>query len=117
MDTRGVNLNRRYRDPSPVSDPTIYAAKVGAVAGARDCSVACAWSCTPCSFPLTLQSVLAESAASPGGLRMYLDLHAHAGKQGCFLFGNSIADLERQVRRAEGGVGLRRSVFSQLTSC
>lgn len=33
-----------------------------------------------------------------GLLHMYMDLHAHATKRGCFLYGNHLPTIEEQVR-------------------
>jgi len=33
--------------------------------------------------------------AAAGSLGLYLDLHAHINKRGCFLFGNFIEDAAR----------------------
>jgi len=32
------------------------------------------------------------------GLALYLDLHAHAQKNGCFVFGNNVPILSEQMR-------------------
>ena len=69
MDQMGENLNRYYVNPSPISQPTIYAAK----------------------------SVL-DYYASKGKLSLYLDLHAHASKRGCFIYGNVMDTLVDQVQ-------------------
>lgn len=69
-DTRGVNLNRCYADPSRAEAPTVFAARALAVHCAR---------------------------AKGPGLALYLDMHAHASKRGCFLYGNHLADAADQV--------------------
>nr|KAJ3415295.1 Cytosolic carboxypeptidase-like protein 5 [Polyrhizophydium stewartii] len=69
-DIRGVNLNRVYADPDPAMYPTIWATKT------------------------YVESVL---AAKLGPVKWYFDLHGHANKYGCFLFGNWIDDVEKQI--------------------
>lgn len=61
LDTRTQNLNRYYLEPTPHGQPTILAAKA-AVMHAKE--------------HLNLQA--------------YVDIHAHATKRGCFMFGNSL---------------------------
>ena len=68
MDQMGENLNRYYVHPSPHKQPTIYAAKT-----------------------------LLDYYAGLGRLSLYLDLHAHASKKGCFIYGNVMDSLADQV--------------------
>jgi hypothetical protein len=67
-DTLGQNLNRFYHDPSPELHPTIFAAKQYVVERARE-----------------------------GLMHMYMDLHAHATRRGCFIFGNNTSTTESLV--------------------
>lgn len=67
-DQLGVNLNRCYKTPKPDIEPTIFAAV---------CVV--------------------KHHSARGNLWLYLDLHAHATKRGCFLYGNHLPDLHDQV--------------------
>lgn len=67
VDQNGNNLNRFYISPSAVEQPTIYAAKTYVEYLNSTCSVA-----------------------------LYLDMHAHVSRRGCFLFGNYL-DFEKQV--------------------
>jgi len=60
-DCQGINLNRFYLNPSPEDHPSIYAMK-----------------------NLALYTNIGNK------LQLYLDLHAHASKKGCFLFGNTM---------------------------
>eukprot|EP00892_Ulva_mutabilis_P012375 jgi/Ulvmu1/950/UM102_0033.1 len=62
VDTLGNNLNRFYANPCPQKQPGIYA----------------------------IRSVLQHYAAS-GHLHVYLDLHAHANRQGVFAYGNALS--------------------------
>ena len=67
-DTLGQNLNRFYHDPSPELHPTIYASKMYVLDRAKE-----------------------------GLVHMYIDLHAHATRRGCFIFGNNTATTEMLV--------------------
>jgi len=67
-DTLGANLNRYYDEPDEKLHPTIFAAK-----------------------ELMLQ------LTNRGVLKNYIDLHAHATRRGCFLYGNAIPDVEQQI--------------------
>jgi hypothetical protein len=60
-DPVGQNLNRLYKDPHPLKQPTC----------------------------LALRSLLL-SIERTGRLALYVDLHAHSNKKGAFLFGNSM---------------------------
>lgn len=61
-DCNNVNLNRMYSDPDVDLYPTIYHVKR-----------------------------LIEQEHNRKSIFAYIDLHGHASKRGCFLFGNSIA--------------------------
>ncbi|KAJ3125949.1 Cytosolic carboxypeptidase-like protein 5 [Nowakowskiella sp. JEL0407] len=67
-DNSGTNLNRVYASPDPVSHPTIHAIKTY----------------------LTYLSTLGE-------IEFYIDLHGHANRFGCFLFGNHLNDPQKQI--------------------
>jgi len=66
-DTMGTNLNRLYLDATPERQPSIWA----------------------------VVQVLRQ-LSEVGKLRFFVDLHAHANKRGCFMFGNALP-YERQV--------------------
>ncbi|KDO33144.1 hypothetical protein SPRG_01956 [Saprolegnia parasitica CBS 223.65] len=68
-DTLGQNLNRFYDAPSLEAQPTIY--------GVRH------WFLSLC-----------DSEAAPS---VYIDLHAHAAKRGCFIYGNRLETIDAQV--------------------
>jgi len=67
-DTRGENLNRHYDFPTEDDHPSIAAVK----------------------------SLLHE-LNEDGSLYAYVDLHAHANKRGCFIYGNAAEDDETQA--------------------
>ena len=65
-DTQGLNLNRVYCEPDPVYHPTIYAVK----------------------------AAILHEHVTKRKLHIYVDLHGHATKRGCFVFGNTISNKE-----------------------
>jgi len=67
VDTHGLNLNRFYINPNVTEHPSIYAAK----------------------------EIMLELTNSKR-LFLYCDLHAHAGKKGCFVYGNKL-NFKQQV--------------------
>ncbi|CAI2359232.1 unnamed protein product [Moneuplotes crassus] len=68
QDTMGNNLNRFYKDPKFDQQPTIYIAKQ-----------------------------IINQLNQTSKFALYIDLHAHASKKGCFMFGNSLSILQQQV--------------------
>eukprot|EP00656_Telonema_subtile_P044082 TRINITY_DN5038_c0_g1_i1.p1 TRINITY_DN5038_c0_g1~~TRINITY_DN5038_c0_g1_i1.p1 ORF type:complete len:527 (+),score=92.39 TRINITY_DN5038_c0_g1_i1:236-1816(+) len=67
-DTNGQNLNRFYSNPDPGLHPSIYAAK----------------------------EVMMQ-IHNKGRLDYYFDLHAHACRRGCFIYGNALPDVAQQI--------------------
>ncbi|KAK1939992.1 Cytosolic carboxypeptidase-like protein 5 [Phytophthora citrophthora] len=93
-DTRGVNLNRVYEDPQPDLAPSVFA----------------------------LKELLLELVEEYGGVDstpaqenvIYLDLHAHANRRGCFIFGNNhLPDLLDTSNEAME-MAITRQVQTQL---
>ena len=68
MDIFNQNLNRYYKNPDPIRHSSIYAVKT-----------------------------LCNHLSNENRLLFYFDLHAHAGKKGCFFYGNSLDDFYLQV--------------------
>ena len=66
-DTQGLNLNRVYSEPDPVLHPTIYAVK----------------------------AAILHEYTTKHMLHIYVDLHGHATKRGCFVFGNTITSNKK----------------------
>lgn len=69
LDQHGQNLNRYYSQPSLQIQPSVYAIKQ-----------------------------LLDFYASQEKLALYLDLHAHASKRGCFIYGNVMDSIDDQVQ-------------------
>ena len=69
-------LPRIAQAPDPALQPTIYAARALAVAAA-------------------------SGALAGGGLKLYLDCHAHSARRGVFVYGNLFDDVALQVRRRD----------------
>ncbi|KAG6595946.1 putative metalloprotease family M14A [Phytophthora cinnamomi] len=68
-DTRGVNLNRVYEDPQPEFAPAVFALK-------------------NFLLDIVIDYGGADSQSAQDNI-VYLDLHAHANRRGCFIFGNN----------------------------
>ena len=64
-DTNGIDLNRRWNSFDETKYPTVVAAK---------------------------NAILKEFANE--NLKMFVDLHAHQSKRGCFMFWNSFDDID-----------------------
>lgn len=69
MDEFGKNLNRYYLEPSKVFQPAIFATK-------------------------ELMNMYVRTST----ISLYLDLHAHASKRGCFIYGNVMDSIDDQVQ-------------------
>uniref|UniRef100_A0A8C5UC95 tubulin-glutamate carboxypeptidase n=1 Tax=Malurus cyaneus samueli TaxID=2593467 RepID=A0A8C5UC95_9PASS len=94
-DSRGVNLNRQYLHPDAELHPAVYGAKAvllyhhihsRVLPGSPDWrTFEGSWSPPP---PI---------APKDSGLAYYVDLHGHASKRGCFMYGNNFSDENDQV--------------------
>uniref|UniRef100_A0A8C6SH06 Cytosolic carboxypeptidase-like protein 5 n=1 Tax=Neogobius melanostomus TaxID=47308 RepID=A0A8C6SH06_9GOBI len=128
-DSRGVNLNRQYLNPSWELHPSIYAAKSlllyhhahnrvqkapstnrisptrpqapppNNTAGDRAVSNPSETVVADRTEEVTkLEEELKECVPSKeGGVAYYVDLHGHASKRGCFMYGNNLPDESQQV--------------------
>ena len=70
-DTLGANLNRLYGDHQPETAPSVHAVMN-----------------------------LVKELHSQGNLEFYIDLHAHANRRGCFLYGNFLPSEKDRVETA-----------------
>lgn len=104
MDTRGVNLNRCYVEPQLDAEPSVFALKVShcvrvphRLVSLRLCMQPrppAAHACNTLTVPMCVQALVEQYKEQ---LFMYIDCHAHAGKRGCFLYGNMLDDFDEQV--------------------
>ena len=87
-----VTLHHIAQAPDPALQPTIYAARALAVAAA-------------------------SGALAGGGLKLYLDCHAHSARRGVFVYGNLFDDVALQVRRrdANHSMGSTKGTESSTT--
>ncbi|KAG7381734.1 hypothetical protein PHYBOEH_010800 [Phytophthora boehmeriae] len=94
-DSRGVNLNRVYEDPQPHLAPTVFALK---------------------EFILELITDYGGVDSTTAQKNMvYLDLHAHSNRRGCFVYGNNHlqdASLGTSIKAMEADIA--RQVQTQL---
>jgi len=88
VDTHGLNLNRMYLSPNVVEHPTIYAAR----------------------------EIVLELNKSKR-LFLYCDLHAHAGKKGCFVYGNKLAFKQQVESKLFAKLLSMNSEYFEYDSC
>ena len=88
FDTLGQNLNRHYDDPDFFKQPSIYAVKEVIKQIESEYG-----DYTKRKVPM-MQSGKRRDFPLPGQLYLYMDLHAHAGKRGAFIYGNHFEDIE-----------------------
>ena len=92
FDTLGQNLNRHYDEPDWQRQPAIYAVKEVI----KQIEVEYG-DYTKRKVPM-VQSGKRRDYPVPGQLYLYMDLHAHAGKRGAFIYGNHFEDIEDQAQ-------------------
>ena len=76
-DTRGVNLNRVYENPSKEHSPTIFAAK---------------------QLINYYNSLNKKETTSKSSIFLYTDIHGHATERGIFVYGNNSHETEFKIQ-------------------
>jgi len=92
MDYFGNNLNRFYIDHDPKYQPQCYALKtlIGWMVDARNAKTGGQLQTNQLSQPNIHNSNFVDNV-------FFIDMHAHATKRGCFLFGNYLQDHAQQI--------------------
>ncbi len=96
-DSLGANLNRSYHCASAAAQPAIAAVCQVLRLLSQPWALNSSSSVGLAGLPPGSPAAQAALASQRRPLFLYLDMHAHANKRGCFLFGNKLADGARQV--------------------
>jgi hypothetical protein len=81
-DTRGADLNRKYSSALESDSDTAAPRRMGNFPSCHACL----------EVARQLHANPATGSSEGGGLHLYIDTHAHAGRRGCFFYGNQIDD-------------------------